>query len=123
MVDDKPILPQVHDLQTIVNEIVKGSELMNSSKWLPLLKNYHPLGRIYKQTLRHKRKDYSLEHLQRYLRIKEEARIGDQKDLTKNGGKINIAESKSQVDGEKKGKFDQHLGRNKKCNPSFKRKN
>ena len=36
---------------------------------------------------------------------------------------MNIAKSKPQVDGKKKGKFDQHLSRNKKNNPSFKRKN
>ena len=75
------------------------------------------------KTLRHKRKDYSLERLQRYLRIEEEARISDKKDLVENGGKINLAESKPQVDNEKKVKFDQHLGKNKKTNPSFKRKN
>ena len=124
MADDKPILPQVHDLQTIVNEIVKeGIRIDEQFQVATVIEKLPSTWKDIQKTLRHKRKDYSLERLQRYLRIEEEARISDQKDLAENGGKINLAESKPQVDNEKKGKFDHPLGRNKKSNPSFKRKN
>ncbi|XXG68980.1 hypothetical protein AAC387_Pa06g1952 [Persea americana] len=124
MVNDKPILPQVHDLQTIVNEIVKeGTRIDEQFQVATVIEKSPSTWKDIQKILQHKRKDYSLEPLQRYLRIEEEARISNKKDLAENGGKINLVESKPQVDNEKKGKYDQPLGRNKKSNPSFKRKN
>ncbi|XXG79537.1 hypothetical protein AAC387_Pa09g0582 [Persea americana] len=55
------------------------------------------------KTPRHKRRDYSLERLQRYLRIEEEARMSDQTNTHENNGKINVVEPKG--DDEKKSKL------------------
>lgn len=50
MVDDKPILPQVHNLQTIMNESVKeGIQVDEQFQVAAIIEKLPPLGRIYRR--------------------------------------------------------------------------
>lgn len=105
MIDDKQIIHQVHDLQAMVNEIIKeGTQFDEQFRVVTIIEKLPRTWKDIQKALWHKRKDYSLEYLHNYLTIEKEARVSNQMDLAKYGGKINVAKSKSKDDSEKKAK-------------------
>ena len=75
MVDDILVEAQSHELQKIAHEIISGGMLLN--EWFQvavIIDKLLPLWKDFKNILRHKTKEFSLESLITQLRIEEEAR-------------------------------------------------
>ncbi|KAK3043405.1 hypothetical protein RJ639_001984 [Escallonia herrerae] len=75
MVDDKPVLEQVHALQVIVNKIralkISLPELFQVGA---IIAKLPPSWKDYRKKLLHKSEDFTLEQFQKHLRIEEESR-------------------------------------------------
>ena len=81
MLDDKPVEAQSHELQKIAHEIIsEGMTLDEQFQVAVLIDKLPPSWKDFKNVLRHKTKEFSLESLITRLRIEEEARKQDQKD-------------------------------------------
>ncbi|KAJ9545520.1 hypothetical protein OSB04_025227 [Centaurea solstitialis] len=101
MVDDKPILEQIHELQVLVNK-------MNSlSITIPeifqvgaILDKLPPSWKDFSKRMMHKSEDYSLDDMLKHLRIEEEARNRDKK--SRNPVNVNSV----QAGGKNKGKLN-----------------
>ncbi|OIT06811.1 hypothetical protein A4A49_61530, partial [Nicotiana attenuata] len=76
--DDMPILAQVHELQVIVNQLrVAGIELPDSFQVGAIIEKLSPSWKGYRKKILHDSKEFSLEEIQRHLRIEEESRERD----------------------------------------------
>ena len=72
---------QSHELQKIAHEIIaEGMSLDEQFQVAVLIDKLPPSWKNFKNTLRHKTKEFSLESLITRLQIEEEARKQDQKD-------------------------------------------
>ncbi|XP_071687092.1 uncharacterized protein [Rutidosis leptorrhynchoides] len=81
MTDDKSVETQSHELQKIAHEIIsEGMSLDKNFQIAVIIDKLPPSWKDFKNTLRHKTKEFSLESLITRLRIKEEARKQDQKE-------------------------------------------
>ena len=64
MIDYKPILPQVHEFQSLVSEIVKeGIWVDEQFQVTTIIEKLPSTWKDIQKTLKHIRRDYSLEHL------------------------------------------------------------
>ena len=80
MVDDKSIEMQSHEIQKIVHEIISnGMTLDEQFQIVVIIDKLPPSWKDFKNNLKHKTKEFSLESLITCLRIEEEARKQDQK--------------------------------------------
>ncbi|XP_074266816.1 uncharacterized protein LOC141590104 [Silene latifolia] len=79
MVDGKPIMEQVHIYENlcadVVNEGMKLDEIYLANV---LLEKFHPSWNEYKNHLKHKKKDLSLQELIGHMRTEEYNRLNDQ---------------------------------------------
>jgi len=67
MEDGKPIVPQIHECETLVYEVL--AEGMKMDEYLQvgvLLKKLSPSWKDYHDQLKHKRKDFTLKELTRH---------------------------------------------------------
>ncbi|KAK3002334.1 hypothetical protein RJ639_020781 [Escallonia herrerae] len=80
MVDDKPVLEQVHALQVIVNKIrALKISLPESFQVGAIIAKLPPSWKDYLKKLLHKSEDFTLEQFQKHLRIEEESRKRENK--------------------------------------------
>lgn len=78
MVDDKPIISQIHELQKIAHEVlIEGMKVCEQFQVSAAIDKLPPSWKDYKNTLRHKSKEFSMESLILHLRIEEEHRKQD----------------------------------------------
>ncbi|KAJ9545321.1 hypothetical protein OSB04_025028 [Centaurea solstitialis] len=80
MVDDKPILEQVHELQVLVNKMNNLTiPLPEISQVGAIVDKLPPSWKDFSKRMMHKYKDYSLDDLLKHLRIEEETRNRDKR--------------------------------------------
>ncbi|RVX02552.1 Retrovirus-related Pol polyprotein from transposon TNT 1-94 [Vitis vinifera] len=76
--DEKPLLPQIHELQLIVNKLkVLKIELPEAFQVGAIMAKLPSSWKGYRKRILHNSEDYSLEDIQKHLRIKEESRSRD----------------------------------------------
>nr|XP_012574804.1 uncharacterized protein LOC105852727 [Cicer arietinum] len=81
MIDDKSVEAQSHEIQKIAHEIIsKGMSLDEQFQIVVIIDKLPPAWEDFKNSLKHKTKEFSLESLITHLRIEEESRKQDQKD-------------------------------------------
>ncbi|KAJ9536248.1 hypothetical protein OSB04_un000581 [Centaurea solstitialis] len=101
MVDDKPILEQIHELQVLVNKMnslsIKIPEIFQVGA---ILDKLPPSWKDFSKRMMHKSEDYSLDDMLKHLRIEEEARNRDKK--SRNPVNVNSV----QAGGKNKGKLN-----------------
>jgi hypothetical protein len=84
MVDDKSVEAQSHELQKIAHEIItEGMPLDEQFQIAVIIDKLPPGWKDFKNQLRHKTKEFSIESLITRLRIEEESRRQDQKEEEK----------------------------------------
>ncbi|KAL6346382.1 hypothetical protein AAG906_033178 [Vitis piasezkii] len=85
--DEKPLLPQIHELQVIVNKLkVLKIELPEAFQVGAIVAKLPSSWKGYRKRILHKSEDYSLEEIQKHLRIEEESRSRDKMVEEVNGG-------------------------------------
>ncbi|KAK0588950.1 hypothetical protein LWI29_007634 [Acer saccharum] len=98
VVDTKPILDQIHVLQIHVLQILVTKlrelkvEISESFQVGAIITKLPSSWNDYRKKLLHRKDDISLEELQKHLRIEEETRSRDQKNISQNSSKVNIVE-------------------------------
>ncbi|XP_062102868.1 uncharacterized protein LOC133813848 [Humulus lupulus] len=80
MVDDESVEAQSHEIQKIAYEIISEVMTLDEQFQVVLIDKLPPSWKDFKNVLRHKTKEFSLESLITCLRIEEEARKQDQKE-------------------------------------------
>ncbi|KAL0556336.1 hypothetical protein IC582_004849 [Cucumis melo] len=81
MTDDKSMEAQSHEIQKIAHEIIsEGMPLDDQFQVAVIIDKLPPLWKDFKNTLRHKTKEFSLKSLITRLRIEKEARKHDKKE-------------------------------------------
>ncbi|KAA0065496.1 hypothetical protein E5676_scaffold76G00450 [Cucumis melo var. makuwa] len=80
MTDDKSVEAQSHEIQKIAHEIISEGMSLNDQFQVVIIDKLPRLWKDFKNTLRHKTKEFSLESLITRLRIEEEARKHDKKE-------------------------------------------
>ncbi|PWA93167.1 hypothetical protein CTI12_AA073810 [Artemisia annua] len=69
MVDDKPIMEQVHVYENLVTEVLnEGMEMCEILQANVLLEKFPPLWNDYRNQLKHKKRDLSLQELISHMR-------------------------------------------------------
>ena len=120
MVDDKPILGQIHDLQLIVHQLLyEGISIDERFQVGAIIAKLPSSWNEYRKSLKRRGDTLKLDDLQRQVRIKEESRVRDKKndsvEITKAAHVVEI-DNKQQG---KKSRFDKNFkGRSK---PQFKK--
>ncbi|XP_021751459.1 uncharacterized protein LOC110717129 [Chenopodium quinoa] len=99
MTDEKSVEVQSHELQKIAHEIIsEGMALVEQFQIAVIIDKIPPSWKDFKNNLRHKTKEFSLESLITRLRIEEESRKQDQKEeilqVTNNAPKRSAADLK-----------------------------
>jgi hypothetical protein len=75
MIDSKPILPQVHELQVLVNKIKAVKiDIPETFQVGAIIAKLPPSWKGYRKKLLHSSEDFSLEKIQKHLRIEEESK-------------------------------------------------
>lgn len=78
MVDDKPIMNQVHEYENLVADILtEGMKMCDVLQANVLIEKLHDTWSNYRNHLRHKKKDMSLEELVSHMKIEEANRLKD----------------------------------------------
>ena len=80
MTDDKFVEAQSHEIKKIAHEIISEGMPLDNKFQVVTIDKLPLLWKNFKNTLRHKTKEFSLESLITRLRIKEEARKHDKKE-------------------------------------------
>ncbi|XP_072976984.1 uncharacterized protein [Typha angustifolia] len=94
MVDTKPVINQVQDLQVIIHEIhVEGMVINESFQVAAIIEKLPPSWRDFKNYLKHKCKEMTLEELIVRLRIEEDNRTAEKKIGSQYVSKANVVES------------------------------
>ncbi|KAJ9561598.1 hypothetical protein OSB04_006758 [Centaurea solstitialis] len=80
MVDDKPIMEQVHELQVLVNKLnVLSIPIVELFQVGAIIAKLPPSWKDFSKRMMHKSEDFSLDDLMKHLRIEEETRIRDKR--------------------------------------------
>ncbi|XP_070014739.1 uncharacterized protein [Nicotiana sylvestris] len=103
MVDDKPIMEQVHKYENLTaNVLNEGMEMCEILQDNVLLEKFPPSWSDYKNQLKHKKKNLTLQELISHMRTEEANRLKDEefellkdkiKSLSLNSSKANLVES------------------------------
>ncbi|XP_050909718.1 uncharacterized protein LOC127123551 [Lathyrus oleraceus] len=81
--DYKPILPQVHELQVLVNKIKTVKiDIHETFQVGEIIAKFPPSWKGYRKKLLHSSEDFSLEKIQKHLRIEEESKEGEKSEST-----------------------------------------
>ncbi|KAL6327153.1 hypothetical protein AAG906_015192 [Vitis piasezkii] len=93
MVDSKTVVSQVQELQVILHEIhAEGMMLSETFQVAAIIEKLPPAWKDFKNYLKHKRKEMSIEDLIIRLRIEEDNRRSEKKGDTLNEAKANFVE-------------------------------
>ncbi|XP_070001881.1 uncharacterized protein [Nicotiana sylvestris] len=103
MVDDKPIMEQVHEYENltadVLNKVMEMCEILRANV---LLENFPPSWSDYRNQLKHKKKNLTLQELINHMRTEEANRLKDKesewlknkmKSLSLNSSKANLVKS------------------------------
>ncbi|KAL5537577.1 hypothetical protein UlMin_046084 [Ulmus minor] len=84
--DDKPLLSQIHELQIIFNKLkVVKIELPKPFQVGAIIAKLPPTWKSYRKRVLHRSEDYSLEEIQKHIRIEEKSRSRDKFEETNFG--------------------------------------
>ena len=93
MVDSKTVISQMQELQVILHDIhAEGMTLSESFQVAAVIEKLPPGWKDFKNYLKHKRKEMSLEDLIVRLRIEEDNRTAERKMLNSADAKVNVLE-------------------------------
>ncbi|KAK3002335.1 hypothetical protein RJ639_020782 [Escallonia herrerae] len=96
MIDGIPILHQVHELQDIANKICElDGKLPESFQVGMIIAKLPPSWKDYRKKLLHREKKFTLEKIQKHLRIEEESRNRDKKGEAEFNSKVNYVDAAS----------------------------
>ncbi|XP_059306321.1 uncharacterized protein LOC132057733 [Lycium ferocissimum] len=128
MVDNKPIMEQVHEYENLTADLLtEGMKMCEIFQANVLLEKFPPFWSDYRNQLKHKKKDLTLQELTSHMRTEEVNRLKDKMEaLSLNSHKANLVETSSTVVKDKfKGKQKKVLkkGNGKKKNHFNKLKN
>ncbi|CAJ2668640.1 unnamed protein product [Trifolium pratense] len=123
MVDERSVEAQSHELQKIAHEIIiEGMPLDEQFQIAVMIDKLPPSWKEFKNQLRHKTKEFSIESLITRLRIEEESRRQDQKEEEKayvvTGNKKNFGAVLKPKGKQLKNQNRGQMNRNKNGNPS-----
>lgn len=110
MDDSKKVMSQVQDLQILLHDIhAEGMTLSETFQVAAIIEKLPPSWVEFKNYLKHKRKEMSVEDLVVRLRIEEDNKLAQKNTYTPDSAKANLVEhasssSKSRVKGKGKGK-------------------
>ncbi|PWA56669.1 hypothetical protein CTI12_AA416470 [Artemisia annua] len=106
MVDDKPIMEQVHVYENLVTEVLnEGMEMCEILQANVLLEKFPPLWNDYRNQLKHKKRDLSLQELISHMRTEEANRLKDKQISNSTSSvKVNLVESAGTSKNRNKGK-------------------
>ncbi|GKF67004.1 hypothetical protein Tco_0193521, partial [Tanacetum coccineum] len=95
MVDDKPIMEQVHVYENLVTEVLnEGMKMCEILQANVLLEKFPPLWNDYRNQLKHKKRDLSLQELISHMRTEEVNRLKDKQISNSSSSvKANLVES------------------------------
>ena len=106
MVENKPVLEQVHDLQMIVHEIESEGVKVDPQMQVAAIIDKLPTSwKDFQKGLRHKQQELTIANLMARLRIEEEARKQDKGEDFNGSTKVNFLTSSENVS---KGQQDKH---------------
>ena len=106
MVENKPVLEQVHDLQMIVHEIESEGVKVDPQMQVAAIIDKLPTSwKDFQKGLRHKQQELTIANLMARLRIEEEARKQDKGEEFNGSTKVNFLTSSENVS---KGQQDKH---------------
>ncbi|XP_073059693.1 uncharacterized protein [Primulina eburnea] len=90
--DDKPLLPQVHELQVIVNKMrAVEIELPESFQVGAIIAKLPSTWKSYRKRILHSSENFSLEQIQKHMRIEEESMTRDKNENSYEGtSKANV---------------------------------
>lgn len=93
MVDNFSVMDQVHELQILVSKLKDLKVLVPESLQVGgIIAKLPPSWNNYRKKLLHTTEEYSLEQIQKHLRIEEETRIRDKKFATESATKVNFVQ-------------------------------
>uniref|UniRef100_A0A2N9HRF5 Uncharacterized protein n=1 Tax=Fagus sylvatica TaxID=28930 RepID=A0A2N9HRF5_FAGSY len=118
MVDEKPIMDQVHEYQHIVLEILaEGMKIDEAFQAAALIEKLPPSWKDYRNYLKHKKRELSMEDLVVHIRIEESNRLRDQIEHVNHDfiSKANLVKQKNQ------GKVRKVLNKGKGPNKRFRK--
>ncbi|XP_060671006.1 uncharacterized protein LOC132800761 [Ziziphus jujuba] len=111
MVDTKPLMSQVHELQVLIQELLaKGMVIDEAFQVTAMIEKLPPSWGDFRYYLKHKRKEMDTEALVGKLQIEDDNRRSDTRSM-KAGMKANVVEHGSSSKNKKK------LGKNSKVGP------
>ncbi|KAK3024908.1 hypothetical protein RJ639_043223 [Escallonia herrerae] len=97
MLDGIPILHQVHELQDIANKIYElDGKLPESFQVGMIIAKLPPSWKDYRKKLLHREKKFTLEKIQKHLRIEEESSNRDKKGEAEFNSKVNYVDAASE---------------------------
>ncbi|KAL5567734.1 hypothetical protein UlMin_024309 [Ulmus minor] len=93
MVDSKTVISQVQELQVILHEIhAEGMNLSETFQVATIIEKLPPAWKDFKNYLKHKRKEMSIEDLVVRLRIEEDNRCSEKRGYNLSVAKANVVE-------------------------------
>ncbi|KZV24436.1 hypothetical protein F511_24231 [Dorcoceras hygrometricum] len=93
MLDSKPVISQVQELQLILHDIhAEGMTLSESFQVAAIIEKLPPAWKEFKNYLKHKRKEMNVEELIVRLRNEEDNRNSERRFFTPNVAKANVVE-------------------------------
>ncbi|XP_019239111.1 PREDICTED: uncharacterized protein LOC109219134 [Nicotiana attenuata] len=105
MVDDKPIMEQIHEYENLTADVLnEGMEMCEILQANVLLEKFPPSWNDYRNQLKHKKKNLTLQELISHIRTEEANRLKDEESerlkdkmesLSLNSSKANLVESSS----------------------------
>ncbi|KAK3020692.1 hypothetical protein RJ639_045598 [Escallonia herrerae] len=96
MLDGIPILHQVHELQDIANKICElDGKLPESFQVGMIIAKLPPSWKDYRKKLLHREKKFTLEKIQKHLRIEDESRNRDKEGEAEFNSKVNYVDAAS----------------------------
>ena len=95
MVDEKPIMDQIYEYENLVTEVLsEGMKMCEILQANVLLEKFPPTWSEYRNHLKHKKKDLTLQELIRHMRMEEANRLKDKEtSLSSISVKANLVES------------------------------
>ena len=108
MVDNVTVMDQVHELQILVSKLKDVKvEVPESLQVGGIIAKLPPSWNGYVKKLLHTTETFSLEQIQKYLRIEEETRLRANKFSNESTTKVNFVEGKQKTGGGNKRKFSE----------------
>ncbi|KAL0323220.1 UNVERIFIED_CONTAM: hypothetical protein Sangu_1941300 [Sesamum angustifolium] len=111
MIDEKPIMDQIHEYENLVADVLsEGMKMCEILQANVLLEKFPPTWSEYRNHLKHKKRDLTLQELIRHMRTEEANRLKDKEtSLSSLSIKANLVESAGSKD-----RFYQNKGKNSK---------